>query len=145
MQTIKRAFYVLSAEKAFLSRADNQERTKALVSWLNGREAHFKQVIGAWQGNVEHSYLVLDDERFSLADALLTLEQFGQDAALHVDERDEATLVYPSGLTVALGVWTKHKDRPRGAEAWTYDPIRREYYTVVSHLPFHEKNALREE
>lgn len=92
-----------------------------------------KHLTGCYKGTTERSYLIPLTHGLLLADCTAFAKEHNQESILYLDNQRNAYLVYcDKDQSEYLGTFTAvSRDRATGGDAWTYDPITKQYYMVV--------------
>ena len=117
----------ISAERAGLSREENNKRTKALRRYLLNQGLEFVDVCGVYCGVEEMSFRI--SGRFP--EAQDAAEYFEQESYLFVDDSDQAYLIYTeTGKTEHIGTFRRvHEFEARKRAG--YSIIENEFYLAV--------------
>ena len=119
--------YIISAERADLTDAENFERTDKLQSKLKLWDVAFKRSLGCFKGRREVNFVLITDERTVID----LIREFNQDSALVLDSKRNASLLDANGTFKSIG---KFKAVPEVIalrhDGWTFDKVTNQFFIV---------------
>jgi len=98
---------IISAELSTLSRSENQLRTWSLKHLLEELPIKYKSVQGMYKGSSEQSFIIDLSEGNVLVEEIIdiALDDYGQEAALIIDENLKGSLIYNDGTSEHIGTF----------------------------------------
>lgn len=128
-------FYIVSAFQESLPFATNIKADLKLFHELDRLGFASKAVHGYYDGQKEHSFLIVDNGNVGHKSITDLITAYSQECALYVDSNREGYYLFPDGHTTHLGSWVEISDTDLDVivkSGFTKDPITGKLYSIKS-------------
>lgn len=128
MKQAETPFYIVSAMLNTLTATKNNSRHEEVKVWLDSLNIPYKVVKGMYKGTSELAFLIPKTESSQRVISMI-VRDYGQECHLFVDGNRYASLVYPNGTEMLLGLFERITDTTE-IESYTVDLATNQAWTT---------------